>query len=338
MRQFAISIVHLNSLLVLDFKDTQSTDYWSDCEQLVASLAHLPHSHILTAAITAQQDFICLLHPDEVHGVESIKVKAGHGPQQMVGEALDTQFRPYYNSVIAPQICSGEMTDGTQPGTYDDRKVRWSGAGVTGFWNRQGNQLTLEVGPTSYPRCCLDMHRHPVDALQLMLRGLQTHQDPYAYFARGLGVVVVPITTNGTVYIGQRSNTSTYHNRLNFVAGWVTFSTVLEQIDFYQDAQRELQEEARIQMSLHPQNTQFIGISGNPFTGEADLVFLVQTEVSDQHFQSKNWEEHSRWVGLHDQQEVKALLDQGKLPMDDATHSVIFSSRFALEYLAQNYW
>lgn len=317
---------------------SQTPEYLACREQVVVALAELPQGKLLSEALMAGRDFLHLIYPDEVAGVTKIQVREGHGAQNLEDEPLDTQFHAYLEAVIHPQIRMGLLSDGSQPGSYDDRKVRWSGAGVAGFWSRDRDTFTLEVGPTSYPHCRLDLTRSPLEAIQLMLRGLTTYQDPYAYFARGMGVTVVPLTTDGNIYIGKRAISSDYTGVLNFVAGWATFSPTVQDINFYQDAQRELQEEVKVAMSLNETNTRFVGMSGNPLTGEADLVFVVQTELPDRHFQSGQWEEHSSLVGIGSKAEAEALLEHGLLPGEREPCSLMFSSRLGLEYLIQYHW
>jgi hypothetical protein len=323
---------------VLESPLSQTSEYLACRDGVVAALFDLPQGKALSEALIAGRDFLHSIYPDEVAGVTRIQVREGHGPQNLNDEPLDTQFHAYLEAAIDPQIRMGLLSDGTQPGSYDDRKVRWSGAGVAGFWSRSQDTFTLEVGPTSYPRCRLDLTRSSLEALKLMMRGLTTYQDPYAYFARGVGVAVVPLTADGNVYIGRRSTSSDYTGVLNFVAGWATFSPTVQDINFYQDAQRELCEEVNVAMTLNDTNTRFIGISGNPLTGEVDLVFVVQTEMPDRHFQSGQWEEHSCLVRIRNKAEAEALLEHGLLPGEQEPCALMFSSRLGLEYLVQQHW
>lgn len=323
---------------MLESKISQNSEYVACCEKVVGLLFDLPQGKILSEALIAGHDFLHLIHPEAVAGVTRIQVQEGHGPQSLNDEPLDTQFHAYLETVINPQIQVGLLADGTKPGSYDDRKVRWSGAGVAGFWSRNQDTFTLEVGPTSYPHCHLDITRSLLAALQLILRGLTNYQDPYAYFARGIGVAVVPLTADGNVYIGKRLNSPDCTGVLNFVAGWATFSPTVQGINFYQDAQRELGEEMNVAMTLNETNTQFVGMSGNPFTGEVDLVFVVQTEMPDRHFRSGQWEEHSDLVRIGSKAEAEALLEHRVLPGETEPCSLMFSSRLGLEYLVQYHW
>lgn len=79
-------------------------------------------------------------------------------------------------------------------------------------------------------------------------------------------------------------------------------------------------------------------MSGSPMTGEVDLVFVVQTETPDRHFQSGQWEEHSRLVRIRSKTEAEALLEYGLLPGEQEPYSLMFSSRLGLEYLVQQHW
>jgi hypothetical protein len=153
---------------------------------------------------------------------------------------------------------------------------------------------------------------------------------------------VIPLTTDGNVYIGRRLNASDYTGVLNFVGGWSTFSAISQNINFYRDAQQELWEEMKIAMTLNETNTRFVGISGHPITGEVDLVFVVQTEIGDRHFesghQSGHWEEHSSLVRISNKTEAENLLEYGLLPEEKEPCNLMFSSRLGLEYLAKYHW
>ena len=321
---------------------SQTADYLHYRQKVITALADLPQGNLLSEAIASGRDFLHLINPDQVTGVTKIQVREGHSSQNLNDEPLNTQFQAYLETVINPQIQSGLLSDRTESGSYDDRKVRWSGAGVAGFWERSQDTFILEVSPTSYPQCRLDITRSSLDSLKLMLRGLTNYQDPYAYFARGIGVAVIPLTMDGNVYIGRRLNASDYTGVLNFVGGWATFSAISQNINFYQDAQQELWEEMKIAMTLNETNTRFVGISGHPITGEVDLVFVVQTEISDRHFesghQSGHWEEHSSLVRISNKTEAENLLEYGLLPEEKEPCNLMFSSRLGLEYLAKYHW
>jgi 8-oxo-dGTP pyrophosphatase MutT (NUDIX family) len=192
--------------------------------------------------------------------------------------------------------------------------------------------------PTVYPDYLLDLRRDKTTALRLMLRGLVNYSDPYAYFSKTIGITVVPISQEGSVYIGERSPGVDNPGLLNFVAGLATFHERLENINFYVDIQQELKEEIGIDLEINAKNTQLIGIAGNPCSSENDLVFLTVTPYPDQHFETFSLIEHTRLVPLRTQNEVKRLLDFGLLPHDDQPQAIAYGSRMALEYLVNHHF
>lgn len=312
-----------------------STFEFTQCrEKLVAQLPSFPGGEVLAEALATEKDFITLLQHQEVKGITDIRTIEGQAPQNFVGEPVNTNFHEYLNNVIRWQIASGEISDGKQS-KYDDRKVRWSGAGVRGNWFRSNEVLYLEVAPTTYQRYRQDIERTQLESLELMLKGLEKYNDPFVYFARTMAVTVIPISKQGSIYIGERSPNVDCPGLLNFVAGLATFDEIQTNINFYADAQRELEEEVDICMELNNSNTQFIGIAGNPFTSENDLVFLVQTSVDEDHFASPTLSEHSRLVRLNNKSDVEKLLAEGLLPGESTKKAIAYASRIGLEYLVK---
>jgi hypothetical protein len=304
-------------------------------KKLIAKLANLPNGEVLAEALAMGKDYIKLLDYSEVQGITDIRIISGQAPQNILGEPVNTNFNEYLNNIIQPQIASGGIFDGTQS-KYDDRKVRWSGAGIRGNWFCRNEVLYLEVGPTTYPRYRQDIERTKIESLELMLTGLEKYHDPFVYFARTIGVTVIPITKQGSIYIGERSANVDCPGLLNFVAGLATFNQIPTNINFYADAQQELTEEVGISMQLNNSNTQFIGIAGNPFTSENDLVFVVQTSVDEEHFESQRLSEHSRLVRLNNKSDTQKLLDEGLLPGENTKKAIAYGSRIGLEYLVKN--
>jgi len=313
----------------------QSDEFYQVLEQVSQRISSLPKSDRLIESLRQNQDYIALLEYQEVGKIKTICAIYGEAPQNLQGEAISTLFQDYLQQVINPQIERGEITDGRNLGDYDERKLRWSGAGITGNWLIKNQVLTLEIGPTTYPRYSQDLQRSKIDALKLMLKGLENYQDPYAYFAKVIAVTVVPISLEGYVYIGERSGNVDNPGLLNFVAGLATFKNDLDQVNFYADAQQELAEEIGINLNLNAENTKFIGIAGNPFTSETDLVFITQTKQPNSYFKNAILSEHLRLVTLRNQREVNQLLNDGLLPKESQKKAIAYGSRMALEYLTK---
>ena len=313
-------------------------DYLQYLDAVVTKLTLIPQGEKLAKALINNQNFIDWVTPQQVENVTQIQIKTGCGPQNLEGAPIDTDFYTYLKQVINPQICNGIITDGSNQNDYDDRKIRWSGGEIAGYWQREEQSLILEVGPTTYPRYHQDCSRSKLEALKLMLKGLETAQDPFVYFARALAVTVIPITAQGTVYIGERAGNIDRPGLLNFVAGLATFNQQIEQINFYQDAQRELNEEARIDLQLDESNTHLIGMAGDPFTSETDLVFVVNTEIDENHFNCDHWSEHLNFVRLSNKTEAENLLYEGILPGKKDKKEVVYASGFGLKYLIDDHF
>ncbi|HEY9703175.1 MAG TPA: hypothetical protein V6C58_12050 [Allocoleopsis sp.] len=316
----------------------QNNEFNQLLEQVCKQVSSLSKGDRLAIALRQNQDYIPLVDHQELGDITAICAVKGVAPQNLLGEPISTNFDDYLQQVINPQICTGEITDGSKSGDYDDRKLRWSGSGITGNWYKENQVLSLEVGPTTYPRYAMDLQRSKIEALQLMLKGLENYHDPYIFFSKAIAVTLVPISKAGYVYIGERSATVDNPGLLNFVAGLATFHDQPENVNFYADVQQELQEEMGINLKLNGDNTRLIGIAGNPFTSENDLVFITQTQIDDSHFENFNLVEHLRLVPIKNKFEANQLLKQGILPTENSKKLISYGSRMALEYLIKHHF
>lgn len=299
----------------------------------MSALDNKPFWSPLKDALQAGNSCVNWLTIDAPNSVMAIGFEAGHGSHTVQDIDVDTNFQSYLVHVLQPLIIKGVISDGRDPGSFDDRKLRWSNTTGIDLFDPESHTVKLSVGPTWFQQCQADIQRTPVDALNLMLHGLETHGDPYACFARGMGIVVVPLTRDGHAFIGRRSKTTEYSNAYCFVAGWASFDSDICNIDPYRDLERELREEICYPSSVQPQSCQFIGLAGHPLTSEVDLVFVAQTDLSDNHFAQGQWPEHASWQAIRNRAEAQQLLDGV-----DERCDVMFSSRFCLHYLINNYW
>lgn len=67
-------------------------------------------------------------------------------------------------------------------------------------------------------------------------------------------------------------------------------------------------------------------------------MFVVETGVSEAHFQSSQWTEHMRLVPLRTKTEAEDLLYQGFLPGEKHPSQIIYSSRLGLECLVKKHF
>ena len=292
----------------------------------------------LRKAIDQQKDFVNWT--EDYDNISHLKVSCleGYGSYSFDNHIVDRGFHNYTKHILKPLIDKQIISDGSKPGSFDDQKLRWSDTKVESIVDICTQELKLSIGPTWYQQCQHDIHRSNVEAIQLMLAGLDSYSDPYAYFARGMGIVAIPITREGTAFIGTRSNTFEYNNYLSFVGGWLSFSSNPNEINVYNDLERELQEEIFYTDSLKPNNSILVGLSGHPFTGETDLVFLVNTNLSDDHFVNGDWPEHKEWFPIGNKIEAEQLLLDGVPRGSKSKFDLMFSSRMGLHFLANNWW
>lgn len=265
--------------------------------------------------------------------INAIRCQWG-SPARLLGQSQPhADCDSFLANIINPLIRTGELTDGSLQGTFDDRKVRWSNVPSDNLIDERDALLELKVAPSCFQHCKQDIDRSSDDALRMMLLGIQQEANPYLYFARGIGVCIIPLTQEGSAFIGKRANTQEYSNSLSFVSGWASFCTEVKDINLFRDASREIQEEIHYPEQIDSSKLQFIGISGHPLTGEADLVFLFQSDLHDEYFYSRSWPEHSAWLPLRTCKEATNLLHHGFLSSEEVSLEVMFSSRTALEHL-----
>ena len=112
----------------------QSDEFHQVLEQVYQRILSMPKSDRLIESLRQNQDYIALLEYQEVGRIKAICAIYGEAPQNLQGEPISTLFDDYLQQVINPQIERGDITDGRNLGDYDERKLRWSGAGITGNW------------------------------------------------------------------------------------------------------------------------------------------------------------------------------------------------------------
>jgi len=255
-------------------------------------------------------------------------LKKGQG-RQLQHLIIDTSFDNYLQKVIMPEVNAFKSKHPNH--SFDDRKFRLHDF----YW--KGESLVLELGPTMYQEYQLDSRRSKKDALALMEKGIREANTPYHYFAKNLGITVVVASIEGSVFLGERAKDVDYAGVLGFVGGNVTFHKDLAAVDFEDDIRTELEEEIGLEI---PQgaNIQFIGMVGNTFTSEMDLMFFYQSNKPNIFFENCKLSEHQRLVGIHNKQQGLQLLQNGLLENEDTPKKLMYPTQFGLEYLVENHW
>jgi 8-oxo-dGTP pyrophosphatase MutT (NUDIX family) len=307
-----------------------------DTTHLISLLRCIPKYKMVSDAIALNTDYYAALPFETIHALSKpliIKLIEGLGAQSQAAD-LDLQFHPYLQNVITPMV---EAFKKAHPNhAFEDRKFRLHDFY---FENKPFSEIfILSLAPTAYQQFKTDSNRSKQAAIALMLKGMQKAQDPYHYFAKILGLTVIVISKEGYVFLGERAAHIDYPNALNFVGGSATFKADLLQTDFLLDVKAELEEEIGFSVSDEQMDFQWIGIAGNPFTSELDLVFVVQSEKDKSFFENSILTEHQRMVCIQNKEQAIHLLTTGYFVGESQFKTLLYPTRFGLDYLVKYHW
>lgn len=233
-------------------------------------------------------------------------------------------------NLIAPLIKSGYISDSTSS-KHDDRKLRYNHAEI------KGASIEIPLGVTYWQAYKADQSRGPEENEFLRSQGMKLFGEEYAFFARPLGITVLPITSDGSIFLGERLNAE-YPNFLHGAGGFLDFRQP-EMLKIYEDLIRELLEEFGIEEHSFIEAPRAVGISFHAHTGETDISFLVRTRIPDKYFTSGEWEkrvrepEHKNLIRLSSISEIQELLETGIVPDMNEKREIFYSTRCALENL-----
>jgi len=244
-------------------------------------------------------------------------------------------------NLLKPLQEAGTIGDGINT-KFDDRKVRLHRYRIAEHY------LILDLGPTWYQQWKNDGERliSPEAVDSLKKTGIAVYNDQFAYFARPLGVAIVPVTLEGHAYIGLRERGDS-SGVLSFPAGWMEFQEDISRLSYIslgiadtsigEDIVRELGEYGLTRDNVL--STRLVGLAAHPLRMDGDLVFLTKTNVSDSYFESNEWrerrteQEHSRLFKLANSEEVFRLSRFGLIGNEH--FEILYSSRLGLESLYQ---
>lgn len=240
----------------------------------------------------------------------------------------------YAENVIDRLLQQGEIDNGTRT-PFDDRKLRIDGI------TRIGDRLEIAVGSSHYAAFREDQQRSDEDNRALQQKGLQDFNDRWAYFQRNPGVAGLVLSSTGSLYVGQRTNTDAT-GKLNAVAGHMTYKKSSSDGDIVADLHRKLQGEMGIE-SEEIVSLRFVGAYGHPLKGDMDFAWIVKTSLPDDYFSAQGaWherrksKEHEDLIRLTTQDEVKLLLEEGRIQGRDKIFQLMYSTRGALENLNES--
>ncbi len=300
-----------------------------------------PFFILINSEIRQGSDFEYLLTPADVSGVKTIIIEKGLGA---VNGITSRDFDDIVENLLRPLQRSGTIGNGIENcvnSGFDDRKVRLHDYRI------EEHSLILQLGPTWYQQWKNDCERltSPEAVDSIKKAGATVHSDQFAYFARPLGVAIVPITLEGHAYIGLREKVDC-SGVLSFPSGWLSFQEDISRLHIWSDIAdistgediiRELGEYGLTQNNVL--STRLGGLAAHPLRMDGDLVFLTQTNVPDSYFESDKWkekrteQEHSRLFKLANPEEVFRLAKFGLI--GNEYFEILYSSRLGLEALYQ---
>ncbi len=281
-------------------------------------MADTNYTNILGSRL-AHRFYYPLLGVELAEGIDKIIFTPGCGARVKGMSGAKLSFWDYYQTYVLPLLESGVISDGTHS-KYDDRKLRFSSYRI------RGSTLEIKVGPTYYQHYKKELEQTEKEAVRTFQKGIRMGNDPFLYFSRALAVTMVPLSSSGTAYIGERNKQVDRSGYFAFAGGLMEFRMNPGEVRVLDDVLVEMGEE----LEVAPQNisnVRFIGMAGECFSGEVDLVFVVQTDLPDAHFEDLNPVEHHSLIPIGKQEHCLEMLS-GKYPL-------LYSAVFGLEYLSQ---
>jgi len=244
----------------------------------------------------------------------------------------------HMDHVIDPLV-KGERIDDGSKSPYDDRKLRMNKPIV------EERKIVIPIGATHFYRLQADQKRDSSLNKVLREQGETRFDDKYAFFAATLGVTVVPRTREGYILLGPRTN-SHGTNELNAVSGFLPF------VDFRKESMltigavhahinTELEEEWGVGRRMWKEEPRFVGASYSLETGETDLSFLLDINLSEEELKQrwdnfKKEEEHSVLFTLKSPEEIRAVLEEGKVPDTEKKFEVFSITAHPLRELLES--
>ncbi len=199
--------------------------------------------------------------------------------------------------------------------------------------------MEILIGLTYFAAAYSDINRSDDENQNLQERGFTEHNDRWAYFSRPLGAVFIPITTDGSVFIGERTG-RLYTGWLNAAAGFVDYKGEPSYELFLNSAINELIEEYGRGLLL-TEPPRFAGIASSSIKGDADMVWTGRINVPAEYFLSGKWAEE-RIDSEHAPQllRIATVLERDQLLHGNTLHGrsfpgVMYSTRLGLETLTE---
>jgi|SRR3989344_1601484 len=240
----------------------------------------------------------------------------------------------FLEKFLNPMIEAGKIGDGVHS-KFDDRKFRFDSVTLS------ETELGLKLGITYYQECAACRKWSPERRTEIIKKGKELFNEPYAFFTRGCGIEVTPITAEGSIFVGKRkvaNEDSGYAGELAAVNGWVDYKERLEDVDFREDAFREMKQEYGIQRS-EVSKLIFCGLSPASTQADMDFVYIALTTLPDNFFADGHYKrrredkEHGELMQIANYKNMKRLLETNELSGYDGRFNILYSLRASLEQI-----
>ena len=283
-------------------------------------------------ANTESLDYVVELTREQVEG-KLLVFRKGLAAANLQDPQQSHDYDWTLENVIEPLMRAGHLGDGVKT-RFDDRKLRYDRVEV----DEENGLVAVSLGVTHYNAYDADRVRGPKLNADMQDYGEQLFGDRYAFFARPLGIAVVPITLEGAVVVGRRTNIE-YGD---YIAGTGKNAMFVnpEEFNLLEEQKRALTEFGIREDELRGALV-VTGIAYHPNTGETDICAIARVNLSDEFFLSGEWlkriensEHESPLVVLRGMSPIEAALS-GNLSGSEIKHNVLYQTRQPLESIRQ---
>ncbi len=208
-----------------------------------------------------------------------------------------------------------------------------------------GHPIVVPLGLTYFGASVADIRRGDEGNTTLQELGDGLQGGKWTFFSRAIGAAFLPITKDGSVFLGKRTNTILYPGYLNAAVGGVDYAGSPSLDHFKEQAIRELKEEygQRLELIEAPR---FVGIASHPLKGDADAVWVGRIDAPAEYFTSGRWREERKdaehapdlvsisTLAARDQLLREGVLEQMDfIAVKERFPGIMYSTRLGLESL-----
>lgn len=218
-----------------------------------------------------------------------------------------------FSRIINALMNSGCIDDKTKT-PFDDRKIRYDSHLF------DGRKLIVNTGITFYQAFEADLKRDLKLNELIKELGKRDFNDPWAYFARPIGISGLVLTKDNKIVLGRR-NSEVFKGEYHPVEGHLTFQ-LPSQISLERELLKELNEELCFQEESLTDKPKFIGASLHNTFGFVLFSYLVRTNLKEEYFLDNHFEEHEDMQVLTREDLNKFLL----------SHPITVSTNLDIDY------